>query len=162
MVVLQNTRNIDADVIGSGFPAVWNSLGMDQQQVIRKHALLMRKKKFPLKPHMVNYFGAIVNAAVIEHADAQTLTKYLSVAGKVMENYNAQKVLNFFINSRTFFQYHAFHYEKTFRLYVKDDSYTFDFIAPAPTVSWYDTARTESDLSTPDQDGDAPASEQST
>lgn len=159
MVVLQNTKNIDADIIGTGFPAVWNTLGLDQQQVIRKQTAIMRKKKFPLRPHMLNYFGSIVNASVIEQADAQTLTKFLSVTGKVIENYNATKVLNFLSNSRTFFQHHALHYEKTFRLYAKDDSYTFDFIAPAPVINFFDTTRTESDLSIPADDSAATTEE---
>ena len=128
-------------MIGSSFLSAWNTLGLDQQQVIRKQTFLMRKKKFPLRPHIVNYLGSIVNAVNIEHADAQTLTKYLAITGKVLEKYPAAKVLNFLSTSRTFFQYHALHYEKSFRLYAKDDNYTFDYIEPAPALNWGDTAQ---------------------
>lgn len=113
----------------------------------------MRKRKFPLKSHMVNYFGAIVNAVTIDNADPATLTGYLKVAGKVIENANASQAQNFFAVSRTFFQYHALHYEKSFRLYAKEDSYSFDYIESAPTtLSWNDTISSENQLETSPED----------
>jgi hypothetical protein len=141
LIVLENTKNVDASVIGSGFASVWSTLGMDQQQVIRKQTFLMRKKKFPLRPHIVNYFGSIVNAVNIEHTDAPTLSKYLSVAGKVIEKSTSAQALNFLATSRSFFQYHALHFEKSSRIYVKDDQYAFDFIEPPPAVNWNDTTQ---------------------
>ena len=146
MIVLENTRNIDAAVVGTGFAGAWNSLGLDQQQVIRRQTLIMKRKKFQLRPHFVSYFGAIVNAVNVEHADAQVISKFLNVTGRVLENYPTPKVLNFLTTCRTFFSHHSLHYEKTFRLYAKDDSYTFDYIEPAPVISWdqlNDTSRTE-------------------
>ena len=32
LIVLENTRNVDASVIGSGFASAWATLGIDQQQ----------------------------------------------------------------------------------------------------------------------------------
>ncbi|MFZ6009853.1 MAG: hypothetical protein ACOYXT_05840 [Bacteroidota bacterium] len=142
-IVFENTRNVDASVIGSGFASAWGSLGLDQQQVIQKHAYVMRKKKFPIRPHLVNYFGALVNAVSIEHADPTKITDYLKVAGKVIEKYTPAKASNFFGVSRTFFQHHALHYEKPFRLYARDDNYSFDFIEPPPVVDWNDSTQTE-------------------
>lgn len=150
LIVLENTRKVDASVIGSGFASAWTSLGLDQQQMIRKQAYLMRRKKFPLNPHIINYFGAIVNAINVEHTDAQTLSKYLTVAGKVINQQPTAKALNFFAISRTFFQYHALHYEKPFRLYSKDDSYSFDYIEPAPLISMYDTTAQQQTEPLPD------------
>jgi hypothetical protein len=146
MIVLDNTRNVDARVVGTGFAAAWQNLGMDQQQTIRRHTAIMRKKKFPLRPHLVNYFGAIVNAVSIEKADGPTLTKYLAVTGKVIENFPTQRVLNYLATCRTFFRAHSLYYDKTFRLYARDDNYSFEYIEPAPVVSWdqiTDTTRTE-------------------
>jgi hypothetical protein len=140
-IVLENTKNIDASVIGSGFASIWSNLGLDQQQVIRKQSYLMRKKKFPLRPHVINYFGSIVNAVNLEHADASTLSKFLSVAGKVIEKSTPAQSLTFLSNSRTFFQYHALHYEKSSRIYVRDDRYSFDFIDASPTANWNDTTQ---------------------
>src|SRR5690606_28151365 len=39
---------------------------------------------------------------------------------------------------RTFFTHHALNYDKTFRLYARDDTYSFDFIEQIPeeTLSW--------------------------
>jgi hypothetical protein len=146
LIVLENTRNVDASVVGSGFVSIWNSLGTDQQQVIKKQAYLMRKKKFSLRPHFVTYFGAIVDAVNVEKVDPPTLTKFLSVTGKVIENQSTAKALNFLSLSRTFFRHHALHYEKSFRLYSKDDSYSFDYIESAPLISWNDTTRLQQEV----------------
>src|SRR5690606_18289121 len=59
-----------------------------------------------------------------------TLTQYLTVAGQVIEAYEPKAANRFFEVSRTFFAHHALHYEKTYRLYARDDQYRFDFIVP--------------------------------
>lgn len=99
----------------------------------------MKKKGYKARPNLVNYFGAIVNAISVEHADASKISGYLGVAQQVIENYDVNKALVFFSSSRSFFQHHALHYEKPFRLYAKDDDYSFDYIAPPP--AWDDTTR---------------------
>lgn len=139
-VVLENTRNIDAGVVGSSFAAAWSSLGPDQQIIIQRQAWQLRKKRLPLKPTIIHYFGAIANAVSIEKADAAHMGAFLTVAGKVIENESPSNIQNFFAISRTFFQFHALHYEKPFRLYAIDDDYTFDYVAPTPTFDVYDTA----------------------
>lgn len=116
----------------------------------------MRKRKFPLKTIMVNYFGAIVNAISIENTDAETLTGYLKVAGKVIENLNTREAQNFFAVSRNFFQHHALNYDKSFRLYAQDDLYSFQYIESAPVLSWDDPVPTESE---PDLEDTTPTTE---
>jgi len=143
-VILENTRNVDASVIGTSFASAWSQLGADQQIVVQKQVRLMKKKKYPLKPTLVNYFGALANALTIEHADNTKLAAYLRVAGQVIENEPQPKAQNFFSVCRTFFQFHALHYEKSFRLYARNDSYTFDYIAPAPAFDINDTTATAS------------------
>lgn len=137
-VALENTRSLDATVVGAGFFAIWSQLAIDQQMLIKRQTFLMRRKKFPLKTHIVNYFGAIVKAINIEKADPATLNDYLKVAGKVIEKANARQAQNFFAAARAFFTHHALHYDKTFRLYAKDDTYSFDYIESVPeaTLSW--------------------------
>lgn len=147
-VVLENTRSLDASVVGAGFFSIWNGLSIDQQMVIKKQTFQMRKKKFPLKSHLVNYFGAIVNAVTIEKADATTLSGYLKVAGKVIEDLPGAKAQNFFARSRIFFEHHALAYDKSFRLYAKEDTYAFEYIAPPPPPSWNDTISTETEPET--------------
>ncbi len=139
-VVLENTRSLDATVVGSGFFSIWGQLGLDQQMLIKKQTQQMRRRKLALRPHIVNYFGAIVNAVSIERADANTLSGYLAVAGKVIENSTAAQTQYFFEASRRFFQHHALSYDNTFRLYARDDSYSFEFleVVPQETLSWDD------------------------
>lgn len=151
-VVLENTRNLDATVVGAGFFAIWNQLSVDQQLAIRKQTFLMRKKKFPLKNHVINYFGAIVNAINVEKTDPATLTGYLKVAGKVIEKSNARQAQNFFAAARTFFEHHALQYDKTFRLYASDYSYAFDYIEniPPPSLDWDSPASTDANPDTSD------------
>lgn len=144
-IVMENTRSVEASVIGNGFASVWNSLSPDQQQIVQKQTALLRKKKFSLRPHLLQYFGSIVDAINIERTDGRTLSKFLFVAGKVFENQPPPKALNFLQLSRTFFRHHALHYEKTFRLYAKDDAYLFNYIEPVPTISWNDTTRLNND-----------------
>ena len=141
-IALENSRNLDATVVGAGFFTIWNQLSVDQQMVVKKQSFLMRKRKFSLKNHMIHYYGALVNAISIEKADPPTVTSYLKVAGKVMETGSPAQVQQFLSLARTFFQHHAITYDKTFRLYAIDDRYTFDYIEniPPPKLSWDEPA----------------------
>ncbi len=140
-IVLENTRNVDASAIGASFVTIWNNqgIGINNQNTIQKQVRLMRKKKYGTKPSLVNYFGAITNAITIEKADDTKVTAFLRVAGLVIENESSTKANAFFQNCRSFFEHHALHYEKTFRLYASDDDYTFDYIAPPVAVDYVDT-----------------------
>lgn len=148
-IVLENTKNVDASVIGSSFASVWGSFGVDQQIIIQKQVKMMKRKKLPLKPTLISYFGALANAISVEHADNEKIGSFLNVSGQVIENENAEAIKNFFQVTRTFFQYHAIHFEKSFRLYAKDDDYTFDYIAPAPSL--FDMSDTSSIPTTEDE-----------
>lgn len=138
-VVLENARNVDATVIAGSFFTAWGSLDPGQQQLIQRQTARMKRKKLPLRPVMMDYFGAIANAVSIEHADPAKINGFLKVAGKVIEQEKPDKARLFFNISRSFFQHHAIHYEKSFRLYARDDDYGFDYIDPAPVISWDDT-----------------------
>jgi hypothetical protein len=76
---------------------------------------------------------------VNEKADASKISDYLKVAGLVIESEPTAKALNFFQGSNTFFQYHALRYEKSFRIYARDDDYAFEYITPAPAIDLNDT-----------------------
>ncbi len=147
-IVLEGTRNVDAATIGVAFVSAWANLALEQQQTIQQHTKMMRKKGYKARPHLANYFGALANAVSIEHAEASKLDGYLTVCQQVIQNYNLIKANNFLLSSKEFFQYHALHHEKSFRLYIKDDSYTFDFIAPPPSTSWSDTTSTVAETPT--------------
>ncbi len=127
-VALENTRNTDAAAIGMAFSVVWGGLGQDHQAMVLRQAKAMKKKGYKLRPHFQNYFGAIVDAVNVENADPEKITSYLTVAGKVIEFEETGKAGLFFVNSREFFQHHVLHYERSIRLYARDDDYTFDYI----------------------------------
>lgn len=161
-VALENSRSVDATVVGSAFFNIWNQLSVDQQMLVKKQSYLMRKRKFPLKSHMIHYFGALVNALAIEKADPTTLNSYLKVAGRILEKSPSAEAQLFFSTVRTFFQHHALSYDKTFRLYARDDIYTFDYLenSPPPTLSWDEPIEeTTSDAETTYEEEPPPVSE---
>lgn len=136
-IVLENTRNTDATAIGMALSNVWAGLSADLQIRVLKQTKLMKKKGYKLRPHFQNYFGALVDAINVENADDARLMSYLNVAGEVVENEDINKASNFFKNSREFFQHHALHYEKSYRLYARDDDYQFLYVkaeVPPPPV----------------------------
>lgn len=137
--VLVRTRGADAIAVGEAFVTAWGSLGPDQQGTVRRQVRQLRKKRYPLKPHTVDYFGAISHAVNTEHADAAMIASFLAVTDQVIALEPPAKAQNFFRESRTFFQHHALHYEKPFRLYARDDRYAFEYITPAPAFDMNDT-----------------------
>jgi hypothetical protein len=132
--MLEKTRKTDAVAVADEFGSAWSSLGPDHQNAIQRHYRMMKRKRFPLRPHIQNYFSAIANAVSFENADQSKLTGYLRVAGLVIEKESTRSAQAFFEVSKTFFGYHALHFEKTFRLYARDDDYSFDYIEPAPML----------------------------
>ncbi len=138
-VVLDRTRNSDAMQVATGFLTAWPALSPSQQSLIRRQAQIIRKAKMPVRPHVANYFGALANGVNIEHADPSKIDAFLKVTSQVLEKESPSRVANFFEMARTFFQYHALHYEKPFRLYARDDDYTFEYITPAPVFDLNDT-----------------------
>lgn len=159
-LLLENTRNTDASAVGAALSTIWGGLGQDQQIVIMKQAKRMKQKGHRLRPHFHQYFGALTDAVNVEHASADKLSNYLRVAGLVIENDDPTKAAQFFTATRDFFQHHALYYSKTYRLYARDDEYSFDYLAPLPPepaeVS-ADTASTD-----PFNEWDAPVSEEPT
>ncbi|HZB13534.1 MAG TPA: hypothetical protein VE467_10915, partial [Chryseolinea sp.] len=95
-IVLEKTRKADAGAVSASFATAWGSLRVDQQVVIQKQVWRMRKKKYPIRPQLVNYFGAIANAVNIEKADPSTISDFLRVAGLVIDSEPAAKAANFF------------------------------------------------------------------
>ena len=136
--VLDRTRNADAMRVGAEFSTAWSVLTADQQTIVKRQAQFMRRKKLPLRPYFADYFGALASAVTVERTEASKLRSFLSVTDKVLENEKLPVIASFFKISRTFFQHHALHFEKPFRLYARDDDYTFDYIIPAPTFDLND------------------------
>ena len=73
-LVLEKTRRDDAMLVSEAFLSAWSGLRVDLQLVVQKQVWLMRKKKFPVRPHLLNYLGAIANAVNVEKASASKIT----------------------------------------------------------------------------------------
>lgn len=143
-IVLERTRNNDATVIGGIFVTAWQSLNSSQQALVQRHIRAMRRKKTPVKPHTVDYLGAIGYAVTVEKATPEKVDGFLNVVTKVIDNETPANTANFFKVSRTFFEYHALNFEKPFRLYSSNDDYIFEYIEPAPAFDMNDTTATVS------------------
>lgn len=142
---MENTRDLDAQVIGSGLVVAWNNILLDQQKRIERQTGLMKKKGYRLRPHLLPYFGAIVNAVNIEGIDPAQLNSFLKVVDRVIQNYKPDKAIVFFKASRDFFNHHVLYADKGYRLYAREADYTFEyleFIPPPPdtVASLNDTA----------------------
>jgi hypothetical protein len=146
-IVLENTRSVDATVVGAGFASAWSAVSLDQQQLIQRHVARLKRKKITLRPGLVNYFGAIANAINVEHAEPSKLSGFLNVASQVIENESPARLQQFLKVSRTFFQAHALYFDKPHRLYARDDDYSFEYIAPAPAFDINDTTSMTSEAS---------------
>lgn len=134
-ILMENTRNVDASVIGGGLTVAWGNIGLDQQERIKKQTRIMKKKGYKLRPHLVPYFGAIVNAVNVEGIDPAQFNNFLKVVDKVLENYRPDKAVTFFKASREFLEHHALYFDKGYRLYAREADYTFEyleFIPPPP------------------------------
>ncbi len=138
VAALEKTRKPEALLAASEFGNAWASLGLDQQQTVRNHFREMKKKKFSFTTHYIKYLRALSNAVTIERIDAAKLNQYLGFCGKIIEFYPPAQALKTFENLRVFFEHHALYVEKFYRLNVQNDSYSFEFIEPAPTISWDD------------------------
>jgi len=111
---------------------------------------MMRKKKMSLRPAITAYLGAVAAG----RGDGQKLRSFLTVTDKALENETPAVIASYFELSRTLFERHALHYEKTFRLYVGDEDYAFDYVVPAQP---FDLNETSSTASTDEQDNTEPA-----
>lgn len=166
---LTATKNAETIVLGDSFLQVWSSLGLPEQQSIQKQVTLMRKKGYKLRPHLIHYFSAIVHAKQTENTESAVFTSFLSTAQKVAENYTPTQAASFLSGSKTFFQYHALHVDKGFKLYVAPAPYYFDFVEAAKPLEileeeplpldtlptdWGDEAETVSEENTDDGWGD--------
>lgn len=138
-VTLETNSNTETSMVGGVFALAWHKLTLDQQDLVKKQAAILKKKKFRVASTITDYYGSIGFATEKEGLDNVRMNSFLKVAGQVIENENPKSITAFFHYCRDFFEYHALHYEKSYRLYARDDNYSFDYIkdvsqAPADTT----------------------------
>jgi len=164
-LVLENSKAVDAMAVAVAFNNAWGNLGPDLQYKIRQQTYLMKKKRYKVRPQLVNYYGAIASAISIENTDQATLASYLNVTGKVIEKEPVTQANLFFQSSRDFFENHALNFDKAFRLRVQDDDYAFDYLEQQdvydtiqtlyeePDTSWYNRPQWQQPIFQPELSG---------
>ncbi len=141
-VILETNSNTETSMVGGVFATAWHKLSLDQQELIKRQAEILKKKKYKLFPLLTDYYGSIGFMVEKENADDIKISTFLKVVSQVIANENAAKTTAFFHYCRDFFEYHALHYEKSYRLYASDDSYSFQYIKDV-TAQLPDTAKAE-------------------
>ncbi len=127
-VILETGQNTETSMVGGVFATAWHKLTLDQQDLIRSQAEILRLKRYKKFPLLTDYYGTIGFAVEKENLDRDRLGAFLKIASRVIEKENAAKTAAFFHYCRDFFEYHALHYEKSYRLYAQEDDYSFDYI----------------------------------
>jgi len=131
-VMMETGQNTETSMVGGTFATAWHKLTLDQQELIMRQTDVLRRKKYKPFPLLADYYGAIAFAVEREGADTDKLNSYLRVAGKVIEKEKPAGLFSFFHYARDYFEYHAFHYERSFRLHADPENYSFDYIEEAP------------------------------
>ncbi len=134
-VMMETNQNTETSMVGGTFATAWHKLSLDQQDLIIRQTDILRRRKYKPFPLLADYYGAIGFAVEREGADSEKLDSYLKVAGKVIAKEKVAGINSFFHYCRDFFEYHALHYERSYRLHAEADNYSFDYIeeaVPAP------------------------------
>jgi hypothetical protein len=157
-VIMETGQNTETSMVGGTFATAWHKLSLNQQEQIMIQAEILRRKRYKPFPLLADYYGAIAFAVEREGADSEKLDSYLRVAGKVIEKEKSAGIISFFHYMRDYFEYHAFHYERSFRMHAEPEHYTFDYIEEAPPVTQTDTIEQTDAF----QQWDNPAAQQDT
>ena len=125
--MLTATNNEHSTSVGTAFNLVWNDLGIDHKKKIIAQCQTLTKKKFKPRPHFTRYFDAIVRGRNVEAIDNKKLTDYLNMTGKVIDNYDNKKIIQYLAAVITFFEHRALFHERSNKLFVANDDYTFEY-----------------------------------
>jgi len=126
--LLKKVNNEHALEVGGRFGVIWPALGPDIKKKIIEQTLLMADNKVRIYPHLTQYFHTIVNAVEYEGVQNQQFNQYLNMTAKVLETFEQKKFLDFLKTMTLFFEHHALFYNQAKKVYVLDDSYSFEFI----------------------------------
>ncbi|GIV37661.1 MAG: hypothetical protein KatS3mg032_2040 [Cyclobacteriaceae bacterium] len=135
------TRNSSAITVAENLKQAWSQLDLEQQLSVRNQVYRMKRKGYRMNPHLTAFLGSIAEAVLTENISAAGLNQYLEMTQKVVDNLKPDKALTVFQQALTFFRHHALQYDKSFRLYARDDTYRFEyieFIPPPPDTTTTD------------------------
>lgn len=127
-VMMETNQNTETSMVGGTFATAWHKLSLDQQDMIIRQTEILRARKYRPFPLLADYYGAIAFAVEREGADTEKLNAYLKVAGKVIAKEKYPGISSFFHYCRDFFEYHAFHFERSFRLHAEPENYSFEYV----------------------------------
>lgn len=134
-VVLETNTNTETSMVGGVFATAWHKLSLEQREMVKEQADILRRRKFPVFPVLTDYYGAVAFAVEKEGADEKKMNSFLKLARRVIDKENNKGIASFFLYCRDFFEYHALHYErKAYRLYAKEDDYHFEYIEEPGSV----------------------------
>ncbi len=130
--MLYQQRNEVARNLGDQLEQLWyeGSIALDEQKKIYDQLGKMLEKGLKPNPDFRIYFSAIAHAKVTEGLDTQKFGEYLNVTSSVIDTYGRPIITRFFKTSSAFFEHRAIYNGKSNQVFISDDSYTFEFVAP--------------------------------
>jgi len=125
--VLRQTNNEESAAIGESFAIAWRDYSPELQTKITKQTKQLKSQGAKTIPHLKQFFGALASAINDEHASVKTLTSYLLVSQKVVDEYPLSQSINFFKTSRSFFETGAIYHSKGYQLFAQNRTYMFEY-----------------------------------
>ncbi|MEO0553428.1 MAG: hypothetical protein AAF149_09535 [Bacteroidota bacterium] len=125
---LDALRSEQTLVIRDDFLFTWPRLGPDFQDKIMKNVATIMNMRYNSKSLLDDYFHSIASAKDIERIDDKMLTSYLNVAEKMIENHDSREISTFLKAAVQFFENEALYYSTSNKLYVLNDTYSFEYV----------------------------------
>ncbi|MTI21888.1 hypothetical protein E1176_12720 [Fulvivirga sp. RKSG066] len=127
--ILTATRNEGALEVAENFSMAWQSLDQSQQTKVIAQSKSLLAKGYKVRPALVAYLKSIANAINKEGLESNKLTEYLNMTASVIENQNREGVLNYLRTMNAFFSHRALYHANSNKLFVLNDSYSFEYVA---------------------------------
>jgi hypothetical protein len=140
--LMTGTKNTEATRVGKDFEAVWgSSLDAGSREQIISIGRKMAAKRYRALPQFKHFLEAVTYAVNREHLPAAQLAKFLTVADKVVDQYDSKQTTKFLEIAKVFFEKKALYATNYNRLYAQGGTYSFEFKGeatapaadPAPT-----------------------------
>ena len=125
--ILSQTNNEEATAIGQSFAIAWKDYSPELQVKITKQTKQLKDQGAKTRSYLKDYFGALAAAINDEHAPVKTLTSYLRVSQKVIDEYPLKKSILYFKTSRIFFETGALYHTNGYQLFARNRSFVFDY-----------------------------------
>ncbi|WKN33164.1 hypothetical protein PZB74_07385 [Porifericola rhodea] len=132
--LLSRANDSTAIKTGDQFASLWQNLSSTQQDTIMATSSQMMAKNFQLSPFFVNYYAAINAAIDSANISATNLDAMLSMLHQTSREFNRKEFAYTTATLRDFFQRGALYFANYNKLYARNATYSFEFIAPPKEV----------------------------